>query len=418
MSPEEISSRRLSCARVLTLPSSSSTTCRLNAAENFLLSAMFRSFLLHRHSNLWRKTVQCQGVSPIHYFGDPLYIYSLRQGIEDGFLAPYKVVRIDLDKDLTGWRPEAGKVDKRGEQIEDRIYAQKDFDRDLVLEKRTQLVAKKVTEFLQGTNPCDKTIVFCEDIDHAERMRQELVSENAALAAENSKYVMRITGDNAEGKAELDNFILPESRYPVIVTTSKLLTTGVDAQTCKLIVLDQNIQSLSTFKQIIGRGTRIHEDYDKFFFTIMDFRKATDLFADPDFDGDPVQVYEPKSGESVVPPDDGGKAGESGGSRGDEGGEVIIDGLFPPGDGGRHRIKYYVDDVAVSVVAERVQYYGKDGKLITESLKDYTRKNVLKEFSSLDSFLVHWSKAEQKKIIVKELEEQGVLITALAEEVG
>jgi type I restriction enzyme R subunit len=357
-------------------------------------------------------------VSNIHYFGEPIYVYSLRQGIEDGFLAPYKVVRVDLDKDLTGWRPEAGKVDKHGEEIEDRIYGQKDFDRELVLEKRTELVAKKVTEFLQGTNPFDKTIVFCEDIDHAERMRQDLVNENTELAAENSKYVMRITGDNAEGKAELDNFILPESRYPVIVTTSKLLTTGVDAQTCKLIVLDQNIQSLSMFKQIIGRGTRINEDYDKFFFTIMDFRKATDLFADPDFDGDPVQVYEPKTGESVVPPDDGDNAGETQGRNGEEGGEVIIDGPFPPGNGGGHRIKYYVNDVPVSVVAERVQYYGRDGKLITESLKDYTRKNVLKEFSTLDSFLVHWSKAEQKSVIVEELEEQGVLITALAEEVG
>jgi type I restriction enzyme R subunit len=213
-------------------------------------------------------------VSNIDYFGEPIYTYSLRQGINDGFLAPYKVVRIDLDKDLTGWRPDKGMVDKFGNEIEDRIYNQRDFDRNLVLEKRTQLVAKKVSDFLKQTNRFDKTIVFCENIDHAERMRQALVNENADLVAENSKYVMRITGDNDEGKLELDNFIFPESRYPVIATTSKLMTTGVDAQTCKLIVLDQRIQSMTEFKQTIGRGTRINEDYGKYYFTILDFRKG------------------------------------------------------------------------------------------------------------------------------------------------
>lgn len=242
-------------------------------------------------------------VSNIDYFGDPIYTYSLRQGINDGFLAPYKVVRIDIDKDLTGWRPDKGMVDKHGNEIEDRIYNQKDFDKTLVLENRCQLVAKKITEFLKQTNRFDKAIVFCENIDHAERMRQALVNENADLVAQNSKYVMRITGDNEEGKAELDNFIFPESTYPVIATTSKLMTTGVDAQTCKLIVLDQRIQSMTEFKQIIGRGTRINEDYDKYYFTIIDFKKATELFADPDFDGDPVQIYEPKGDDSPVPPD-------------------------------------------------------------------------------------------------------------------
>jgi type I restriction enzyme, R subunit len=220
---------------------------------------------------------ETKGVSNIDYFGEPIYTYSLRQGIDDGFLAPYKVVRIDLDKDLAGWRPGKGMVDKHGNEIEDRIYNQKDFDKKLVLEKRTQLVAKKISEFLKQTNRFDKTIVFCDNIDHAERMRQALVNENADLAAENSRYVMRITGDNEEGKAELDNFIFPESKYPVIATTSKLMTTGVDAQTCKLIVLDQRIQSMTEFKQIIGRGTRINEGYGKFFFTIIDFKKATEL---------------------------------------------------------------------------------------------------------------------------------------------
>jgi type I restriction enzyme, R subunit len=233
-------------------------------------------------------------ISNIHYFGKPIYTYSLRQGIEDGFLAPYKVVRIDLDKDLSGWRPEKGMQDKYGNEIEDKVYKQNDFDKKIILEKRTELVAAKITEFLKQNDRFSKTIVFCENIDHAERMRQSLANENKDLVQKNSKYIMRITGDSEEGKSELENFIFPESKYPVIATTSKLMTTGVDAQTCKLIVLDQNIQSMTEFKQIIGRGTRIHEEYDKYYFTIMDFKRATELFADPDFDGDPVQIYEPK----------------------------------------------------------------------------------------------------------------------------
>jgi len=259
-------------------------------------------------------------VSNIHYFGDPIYTYSLRQGIEDGFLAPYKVVRIDLDKDLFGWRPPRGKTDKNGQLVEDCIYNQKDMDRTLVLERRTQLVARRITEFLKGSSRFDKTIVFCEDIDHAERMRQALVNENADLAKANRRYIMRITGDEQEGKAELDNFIDPESVFPVIATTSELMATGVDAQTCKLIVLDQSIQSMTKFKQIIGRGTRINEPYGKLYFTILDFKKATELFADPDFDGDPVQIYEPGPDEAVNPPGDGPTAG----------GEA--DGTTEPGD--------------------------------------------------------------------------------------
>ena len=370
-------------------------------------------------------------VSNITYFGDPVYTYSLKQGIEDGFLAPYKVVRIDIDRDVAGWRPEEGKQDKRGELIEDRVYNQKDFDRTLVLEQRTRLVAKKITEFLKGTNRFDKTIVFCEDIDHAERMRQALVNENADLVAQNHKYVMRITGDSVEGKAELDQFIHPEERYPVIVTTSELMTTGVDAKTCKLIVLDKRIQSMTKFKQIIGRGTRIDEDFGKLFFTIMDFKKATELFADVDFDGEPVVIYEPKPGAPVVPPDDeggeetttGGDDFSTGGESGDDestndtnegGGGTMID---PPIGTGK-RTKYYVDDVAVQVVAERVQYYGNDGKLITESLKDYTRKAVLGEFTSLDAFLQRWTTAEQKQAVLTELEQHGVLFEELADQVG
>jgi len=359
---------------------------------------------------------ETKDVSNIDYFGDPIYTYSLRQGIEDGFLAPYKVVRIDIDKDLEGWRPPAGKRDKHGKLVEDRIYNQRDFDRTLVLEKRTELVANKVSEFLKLTNRYDKAIVFCEDIDHAERMRQALVNENADLVAENSKYIMRMTGDDAQGKMELDSFIDPESRYPVVVTTSKLLSTGVDAQTCKLIVLDQRIQSMTLFKQIIGRGTRIREDYDKFFFTIIDFKKATELFADPDFDGDPVQVYEPKGDEPPVPPDNGdGDTGDGDGGD-DPDGEIIVD--PPPPEPGKTRVKYVIDDVPVMVVRERVQYYGTDGKLITESLRDYTRDSIAKEYASLDAFLTAWTNAERKSALIAELEQQGVLLDALAEEVG
>lgn len=359
-------------------------------------------------------------VSNIDYFGEPIYTYSLRQGIDDGFLAPYKVVRIDLDKDLTGWRPNKGMVDKHGNEIEDRVYNQRDFDRNLVLEKRTELVAKKISDFLKQSNRFDKTIVFCDNIDHAERMRRALVNENSDLAAQNSKYVMRITGDNEEGKAELDNFIFPESKYPVIATTSKLMTTGVDAQTCKLIVLDQRIQSMTEFKQIIGRGTRINEDYDKYYFTIIDFKKATELFADPDFDGDPVQVYEPAAGESPVPPD------EVTGTQGNDGfiyppaDESPWTGVSEPGslEEGTGVRRYVVANVEVKVAAERVQYFDANGRLITESLKDYTRKALAKEFSSLDDFLRRWNSVEKKQAIIDELANEGVFFAALAEEIG
>jgi len=360
------------------------------------------------HIGLTATPKETRHVSNIHYFGDPLYTYSLKQGIEDGFLAPYKVVRIDFDKDLTGWRPEEGKVDKYGYEIEDRIYNQKDFDKNLVLEKRTELSAKKVSEFLKATDRYDKTIVFCQDIDHAERMRQSLVNENPDLVKKDRRYVMRITGDSIEGKNELYNFTDPESRHPVIATTSKLMSTGVDSQTAKLIVLDQNIQSMVEFKQIIGRGTRINEDFNKYYFTIMDFKKATELFADPDFDGDPVQIYEPGPDQPPVPPDD---------EVIDVDGEEIIIDIFPP-EGGDPPRKYYVHDVEVTVVAERVQYYGKDGKLITESLRDYTRNTVKKEFVSLDDFLRRWDAASKKQAIIQELEELGVLFEPLTDEVG
>lgn len=347
---------------------------------------------------------ETKDVSNIEYFGDPIYTYSLKQGIADGFLAPYKVVRIGIDKDLVGWRPEIGKVDKYGQLIEDREYNESDFDRNLILEKRTELVAGKVTEFLQATNRFAKTIIFCENIDHAERMRQAMVNANPDLAAANSKYVMRITGDNDEGKAQLDNFIDPESVYPVIATTSQLMSTGVDAQTCHLIVLDKRIQSMTEFKQIIGRGTRINEDYNKLYFTIMDFKRATALFADPDFDGDPVQIYEPDSADPPVPPDD------------DDGDGTISD--PPPGDPTPGQTKYVVNDVEVAVVTERVQYLDANGKLITESLKDYSRKAMRAAYASLDDFLTVWNDAERKQAILEELAAKGVFLDELAEQVG
>ena len=391
---------------------------RGSAAEDSNWKEILKYFSSAAHIGLTATPKETKDVSNIDYFGSPIYTYSLKQGIEDGFLAPYKVVRIDLDKDLTGWRPEKGMQDKYGNEIEDRIYNQKDFDKNLVLEKRTELVAAKVTEFLRATNRYDKTIIFCDNIDHAERMRQQLVNKNPDIAIENSRYVMRITGDNKEGKAELDNFIDPEQIYPVIATTSKLMSTGVDAQTCKLIVLDQRIQSMTEFKQIIGRGTRINEDYDKYYFTIMDFKKATELFADPDFDGEPVSIYEPKDGDSPVPPDD---EDDSNNEVSSVDGDTFID---VPGDwedendDKPRRVKYVVENVEVSVVAERIQYYGPDGKLVTESLKDYTRKTVTKEYKSLDSFLEHWSSAEKKNVIIEELAQNGVFFDALAEKVG
>ncbi len=345
---------------------------------------------------------ETQYVSNIHYFGEPIYTYSLKEGIEDGFLAPFKVIRVDLDVDLQGWRPTAGQVDDKGEVIEDRIYNQMDFDRSIVFPERTKRVAERVSEFLHSTDPMHKTIVFCEDINHAERMREALVnvSENKPLVTADHRYVMRITGDEKEGKAQLDHFINPKEPYPVIATTSKLMTTGVDAQTCHVIVLDRRIGSMTEFKQIVGRGTRIREDYGKQFFTIIDFRKATELFADPDWDGPPLQVYQPGDDKPIKPPDD-------------EEDPVIVDPVDP-----EPRLRYVVGGQRFGIVAERVQYYDKDGKLVTESLKDYTRRTVGEQFTSLDAFLTSWKTADRKQAVIAELREQGVLLEALADMVG
>lgn len=379
------------------------------------------------HIGLTATPKETKDVSNIEYFGEPLYTYSLRQGIADGFLAPYKVIRVGLNVDLEGWRPEAGKRDKDGEIVEDRVYNTKDYDHTLVIDERTLRVSGKVSEFLKKTNRFDKTIIFCVDIDHAERMRQAIGNENNDLVQENYKYVMRITGDDDEGKRELDNFINPEEPYPVIATTSKLMTTGVDAQTCKLIVLDSNIKSMTEFKQIIGRGTRIREEYGKTFFTIMDFRNVTDLFADPAFDGDPVMIKEVAGDmaltEDDLHPDDQGAIidEETGGlvDFPDDKNTVFGDGQEQIIQGGvilsERRNKVYVSGVDVSILNERVQYLGADGKIITESLKDYTKRNLLKEYRTIDEFLARWNKAEKKKAIVAELEEQGIIFENLRE---
>lgn len=399
---------------------------RGSAADDSAWRDVLEYFSSATHLGLTATPKETKEISNSTYFGDPVYTYSLKQGIEDGFLAPYKVIRIATDVDAVGYTPEKGKIDKLGQAVEQRQYNTKDFDRTLVLEKRTKLVASKVWEYLKATDPMAKTIVFCDDQDHAERMRQELVKIIPA-AAKNRRYVMRITGDDNEGKAQLSYFIDNDEPYPVIATTSKLLTTGVDAKTCKLIVLDQTIKSMTEFKQIIGRGTRLREDYQKLYFTIMDFKGATRLFVDPDFDGEPVVIYEPRPDEPVVPPEiteppvagepepppylsqpDGGEDEQPGGTGG--------------GSGGEGRTKYVIDDVNVRVAVERSQYLDADGKLITEGyrvlLKEGIRKALQAEFGTMTDFLRRWNAAERKQAVLEELADHGVPLEVLQQAVS
>jgi type I restriction enzyme R subunit len=393
---------------------------RGSAREDSAWREILEYFSSATHIGLTATPKETEDVSNIEYFGEPIYTYSLKQGIEDGFLAPYKVIRVGLDIDLNGWRPPKGFKDKSGNPVEDRIYNRTDFEKLLVIEERRQQVAKKITEFLKAHDRFDKTIVFCTDIEHAGGLRTALANENADLMAQNSKYVMQITGDNEEGKRELDNFTNPEERYPVIATTSKLMTTGIDAQTCKLIVLDSNIKSMTEFKQIIGRGTRINEEYGKTYFTIMDFRNVTDLFADPDFDGEPVRVKEigeddpvgfPEEEEDETPIID------------EDGDEIIFDVPDIPDagevtDSGSLYQKTYVNGVDVTVLHERVQFLDEEGKLITGSLKDYTKRKVKEEFASLDDFLNRWNSAEKKQAVIEELEANGIIYENFKDEVG
>lgn len=416
---------------------------RGSAAEDSAWREILEYFSSATQVGLTATPKETDEVSNIDYFGEPVYTYSLKEGIEDGFLSPYKVVRVDLDIDLQGWRPEKGQVDDNGEEIEDRIYNIKDFDRTIVIKNRTELVAQTITSYLQRTDPMAKTIVFCNDIDHAERMRRALVTLNPEQVAKNEKYIMKITGDDELGKAQLDNFINPKKAYPVIATTSELMTTGVDAKTCKLVVLDQNIQSMTKFKQIIGRGTRIDDKYGKLWFTILDFKKATELFADERFDGIPekVMVTNPDDiiegdsstfidpdeingtdegdestnntdGSNINEPSEGYQTGQGEtqfGADGADWGEDPTEKRF---------IKFKVSGVNVKKMAERVQYYDTDGKLVTESFKDYTRKAIQKQFTSLDDFTRKWNEAERKQTIIDELANEGVIWQALEDDIS
>lgn len=371
------------------------------------------------------------------YFGDALYTYSLRQGINDGFLAPYRVVRIGTNVDLDGWRPEDGKTDVHGQVVEDCVYNLRDFDRKLVIAERTELVARKITEFLKGTNRFAKTIVFCVDIDHAERMRSALANQNADLVRQDHRYVMRITGDNELGKMELENFTDPASKYPVIATTSELMTTGVDAQTCQVIVLDSNINSMTKFKQIIGRGTRIKEEYGKLFFTILDFRQATNLFADEAFDGDPIRVKEVPAeadlttAENIADALDAAEPDPIDPETGEPvefsaEAEIAEDPELDPVSGIRFpnltsttntvhepRGKIYVNNVDVSVLLEREVVFDEHGKPVTVKLTDYARQKIQEHFATLEDFLNTWRASDRKAAILQELEEQGVPVAQL-----
>lgn len=372
---------------------------------------------------------ESEEASNSEYFGEPIYTYSLKQGIDDGFLAPYRVVRIGLNVDLEGYRPEQGKTDIHGNEIEDRIYNRKDYDRELIIEERTRLVAQKVSEFLKGYDRFAKTIVFCRDIDHAERMRQELCNQNSDLVSQNHKYIMRITGDNDEGKRELDNFIDAEEVYPVIATTSELMTTGVDAKTCKVIVLDAEIGSMTKFKQIIGRGTRIDEDHGKLYFTILDFRNATDLFADKAFDGDPIRVKPlPQDADlgtiiddeqhDDIPIIDDFTGEDLGGKMIEVKPSALRE---PPPEYIKEKTKnrkIIINGVDVSILVSRELHFNQDGKPITVNLKDYSKELLQNKFNSLEKFLTAWNNAEKKEALIKELEDQGVPVQALLDAVN
>jgi type I restriction enzyme R subunit len=398
---------------------------RGSANEESAWREILKYFNNATHVGLTATPKETNEASNSEYFGTPVYTYSLKQGIDDGFLAPYRVVRVALNVDAEGWRPQQGKKDKEGNEIEDRIYNRKDFDRNLVIEERTLAVARKLTEFLKGFDRFAKTIVFCSDIDHAERMRNALANLNADLVAENYKYIMQITGDNDEGKRELDNFINPEEKYPVIATTSELMTTGVDAQTCKVIVLDAEIKSMTKFKQIVGRGTRINEEFGKMYFTILDFRNVTDLFADKEFDGDPIRIKPVTEDTDLYDIVDEEEKDTTPIIDQESGDEIHIEkpvirypDLGTKGKINEPREKIYVNGVDVSVLISREMYFDINGKPITTSLKDHTRDLIKGKFASLDEFLARWNTTDKKELLIKELEEQGVLVEALRDAVN
>lgn len=343
-------------------------------------------------------------ISNVTYFGDPIYTYSLKEGIEDGFLAPFKVINITTDIG-EGWRPSKGQLDKFGNPIEDRIYTNSDFDYNIIIEDRIQQVASEITRYLKATDRMAKTIVFCANEDAAERMRVALVNLNSDMVKQNPDYVVRITGSDVYGKSKLDYFISVSAPYPVIATTSKLLSTGADCKMTKLIVLDEMISSMTEFKQIIGRGTRIREKEGKTHFVVMDFRNVTRLFSDPDWDG-PIQVdpgFEPKGPEGPEGP-------------GNPGGD-------PPGGDPPHppKVKPVVDrnGCRVEVIHKTVSIYDANGKLLRkESIVDYTKENIRGEYSSLDSFIREWRKNPDKSQIRDMLLERGIDLELLKADMG
>ena len=361
------------------------------------------------HLGMTATPKETREVSNITYFGEPVYSYSLKQGIEDGFLAPYKVIRVGLDVDVMGWRPQKGQKDDNGNEIEDREYGSPDYDKNIVLKGRTYRVAQRVTRWLRDNGRMSKAIVFCTGVHHAERMRQQLANLNRDIG--NVKYVMRITGDDAVGKRQLDNFIDVEQKYPVVATTSKLLSTGVDCKTCKLIVLDSNIQSMTEFKQIIGRGTRLLWDDDKRYFTIMDFRNVTRLFADPDFDGDPVVVIDdpPITPDPPVEPIDPPEPPEPPVEP-----PLPPDPPFPPPPPPYVPV---VSGVEARILDEVVKFYDVNGKLTVESVRSY-REGIRGVYSSLEVFKAAWNSETQKKGIAEALKDHGILLEALRAEVG
>ena len=394
---------------------------RGSAAEDSAWREILEYFSTATQIGMTATPKETKYVSNIHYFGKPIYTYSLKQGIHDGFLAPYKVIKVHIDRDIEGYRPEPGKVDREGNEVEDRIYNQKDFDRTLVIDDRTKLVAKKVSDLLKESGDrFQKTIVFCVDTEHAARMRQALINENSDLCAQYPRYVMRITGNDKEGVEQLDSFIDPEAKFPVIVTTSRLLSTGVDAQTCRVIALDREVGSMTEFKQILGRGTRVHEETKKYYFTLIDFRKATNHFADPDFDGEPIQMYEPGPDDPMTPPDDVPPSddGEPIPPMPGDDEETIVD-VLPPWDvEDVPSRKIYVDNVTVKIVAQRVEYLDEYGKLVTQSLRDFTKNKLRSHFAGLDDFLTRWRSTERKQAIIEELEQEGLQLDALAQDLG
>lgn len=334
-------------------------------------------------------------VSNTHYFGDAIYTYSLREGIEDGFLAPFKVINITTDIGES-WRPYKGQVDKFGKPIEDRIYNNSDYDYTIVIEDRTEQVAKEISTYLKASDRMAKTIVFCPTEDAAERMRVALVNLNSDMVQKNPDYVVRITGSDEYGRAKLKYFISVSSRYPVIATTSKLLSTGVDTKMVKLIVLDQILNSMTEFKQIIGRGTRIREKEGKMDFVVMDFRNVTRLFADPEWDG-PIMI------------DDGFKAGEA-----REGSEP-----YRPERSPNERIIPFIDKngLRVEIIHKTVSIYDTNSKLLRrESIIDYTKENIRGEYADLDDFIRKWREDPKKDAMRTMLAEYGINIESLKEE--